>query len=249
MYDPYAAPAAAPAHAPSPIAYADGAPQPWGVGEMMARAFDIVRGQLGAIMVFNLVYLLVASAGGFAVGFPLALLPIDAELRQVVVQVVSLPLTAFLVVGLMRGSLSLARGEALQIGLLFSGGGRALTMLVAQLLYGLIVAVGFLLLIVPGIVLAAGLALYPYYVAETELGPIEALKASWEATRGRRGGMVGLSIGCAFLCLASLIALCVGFLAGMALPTVAFAVVYLRVRGADPFAPRTEIEPGPQRAW
>lgn len=237
MYDPYAPPAAGPS-TPSyggPVA-PGGPPQPWGVTEVMGRAFDIVRQQFGAVMVFNLVYFLLAGGGGFLVGLPLGFLPVDAEVRQVLVQVVTLPFTAFLMVGLVRGGLAMARGEALTAGILVSGGGRTVAMLVAQLLYALIVGLGFLLLVVPGIVLSIGLSLFPYYVADTDLGPVEALKASWEATRGRRLALFGLSFGTALLAVASMLAFCVGLLAGMALPTVALSVVFLRQRGADPFA-------------
>lgn len=237
MYDPYAPPAAGPSSPfyGAPVA-PGGPPQPWGVTEIMGRAFDLVRQQFGAVMVFNLVYFLMAGTGGFVVGLPLAFLPVDPELRQVIVQVVSLPLSAFLMVGLVRGGLAMARGEPLTVAILVSGGGRTIPMLIAQVLYALIVGFGFLLLIVPGVVLSIGLSLFPYYVADTDLGPVEALKASWEATRGRRLALLGLSFGTALLTVASMLAFCVGLLAGMALPTVALSVVFLRQRGADPFA-------------
>jgi hypothetical protein len=58
--------------------------------------------------------------------------------------------------------------------------------LVALVLFGLAVAAGTLLLVVPGIVAAIGLQFYSYTIVEQDLGPVAALRESWQLTRGHR---------------------------------------------------------------
>lgn len=52
------------------------------------------------------------------------------------------------------------------------------------ILYGICVLVGFILLIVPGIIAILRLQFAYYYVVDKGMGPVEALKASWAATKG-----------------------------------------------------------------
>ncbi|MBY0357110.1 MAG: hypothetical protein K2W82_03840 [Candidatus Obscuribacterales bacterium] len=56
--------------------------------------------------------------------------------------------------------------------------------LAVQFLSTLLIAVGFCLLIVPGIFIAVRLAFAPYLVIDRNLGPIEAMKESWQMVTG-----------------------------------------------------------------
>ncbi len=56
----------------------------------------------------------------------------------------------------------------------------------AHILTAIAIALGFLALIVPGIILALGLAFVPYLVVERGLGPIDAIKESWRITKGHK---------------------------------------------------------------
>jgi glycerophosphoryl diester phosphodiesterase family protein len=65
--------------------------------------------------------------------------------------------------------------------------------LVCSLLMTMMVFVGFLFFVIPGIVLISGLILaIPALVIEPGLGPSAALSRSWELTRGSRWRMLGL---------------------------------------------------------
>lgn len=55
----------------------------------------------------------------------------------------------------------------------------------ANLLVGFIVTIGFILLIIPGIIFACKLAFTPYLVVDRKMEVIEAIKESWRMTTGR----------------------------------------------------------------
>lgn len=93
-------------------------------------------------------------------------------------------------------------------------------------LMGLIIALGFVLFIVPGIVLAGRLSLMPLFAVDQELTPLGALKASWTATSGQGWTMlkfVAASFGIALL---GLLLLVVGLIPAIALIMLARAELY-----------------------
>ncbi len=68
---------------------------------------------------------------------------------------------------------------------------------------GLSLAVAFLLLIVPGIILLPRLIFAPYLLVDKKLGPLEAMSKSWEISKGHSGkvwGVIGANIAIALLC-------------------------------------------------
>lgn len=67
----------------------------------------------------------------------------------------------------------------------------------ATLLLYVILAASILLFIIPFFFIAPRLTLTPYFLIDNKLGPVDALKASWEETRGHSGkiwGLVGVNI-------------------------------------------------------
>ena len=104
--------------------------------------------------------------------------------------------------------INLSRGEHKEVGQLFDGFKRFAECLVAQLVMGIIIVVGVLLLIVPGII--AGIALsqtYRIMKDDPTIGAIDALSKSHEMMKGHRMEyfILGLSfIGWALLCLLTL---------------------------------------------
>lgn len=64
----------------------------------------------------------------------------------------------------------------------------------AAILVGIIVMIGTILLIIPGIIAALGLMFTKYLVIDRELGPIEAIRESWNITKGNRFRLLGLLV-------------------------------------------------------
>ena len=143
-------------------------------------------------------------------------------------------LGAFLDVGFTRMLLAAARGGTPALGTLFSGGDRFLPAFACALLRALAVSAGFVLLILPGVILALGLAFAMFFVIDAGLGPIEAMQASWQVTRGQKPEVFVLVLLALLVSLAGLSMCCVGIVGAYPLCMLAFAVAFTRISGRKP---------------
>jgi len=103
----------------------------------------------------------------------------------------------------------------------------------ASILLALAVAIGFVLLIVPGIILGLMFMFTTFVVIERELGPIDAMSESHRLTRGHKWQLFGLVLLLLLINLLGLLALVVGLLVSIPVSTLAFVHAY-RVLGGKP---------------
>jgi hypothetical protein len=124
-------------------------------------------------------------------------------------------------------ALGIVRQSNPKIGLLFVGGTRFLSVVLAWLLYTVIVIGGAILLLIPGIYLGVRLGQWQVAIVDRELGPLDGLKASWEMTRGNFWRLFLLWFLSGWIIFFGMIALGVGLL--WAVPTVllAYVVAYI----------------------
>lgn len=160
-------------------------------GGLLGDSFRLVARFISAIAVFALVetvadtvigLLATAVAGNLFVALPLALL---GAAVKVVVQASWITLLASAAHGT-----PLTPVRALQQGL-----GVAFFLFLCNLVGGLLVLVGLVLLIIPGIVVALGLCLAAPAVVIAKRGPLEALGDSWNLTATHRGDLFVALVG------------------------------------------------------
>lgn len=99
----------------------------------------------------------------------------------------------------------------------------------ACILYGLLVFVGLLLLIVPGIYWAIKYRYYTYFMVDKNMGPIEALKASGKITQGQKWKLFFLGIVLALINIVGALALLVGLFVTIPLTMMAEAYVFRKL--------------------
>jgi len=110
-------------------------------------------------------------------------------------------------------NLKLIRGEKFDVADVFLGfRENYLNVVLSGLLVTVIVAVGFLLLIIPGIIFACKLAFVPYLVIDKKLEAVEAVKASWKMTDGHAITIFLIGLLAIPIALLGLIALIVGII-------------------------------------
>lgn len=108
-------------------------------------------------------------------------------------------------------------------------------LIIASLLVGLVVLVGFFLLIIPGLIVLFLTYLTTYSVVDDGKSPIEAIKHSVSLTSANLGPAFLLAVLNVVVIIAGFVALCVGLL--VAVPVTMFASAYaFRVFNGQPVA-------------
>jgi uncharacterized membrane protein len=191
---------------------------------------------LGSIIYFVIIEV-ISQGPLIAVKVALPDSPALGALVQLAGTLVTTTLGAFFMVGIIRITLEAARGQVPNLGTLFSGGDRFLPMLGLHFLLAIIVTVGFVLLIVPGVIAMLGLGFSYFFVADAEMGPIEAMRASWDATNGQKGKLFVLALLSFGIVLLGAMACGIGMLPASCIVYIAWTIVYTRLTGRDPALP------------
>ena len=103
----------------------------------------------------------------------------------------------------------------------------------AWLIVGVIVGIGFVLLIVPGIIFACKLAFTPYLVVDRKMKVIDAVEESWRMTRGHAWKVFLVGLLAMPIALAGLMFCGVGIIIAIMWSKLAFASLYHAVSSLD----------------
>lgn len=143
--------------------------------------------------------------------------------------------------GLFYVYLQAVREEGPELADLFEGFRRYGAALSAGILQLVITVVGFLLLIVPGIVAAIRLSFVPFLVTDEGLGGLDAIKESWRRTQGHGWRLLGLVLLAIPIVLFGLVLLIVGAIPAVMWVYATMGVFYLAVTH-EPDAPVPDDE-------
>jgi uncharacterized membrane protein len=154
----------------------------------------------------------------------------------------------YLQAGLTVLFLKVCRGEDARMGDLFSGGGNFWCYLGTSLLFGLMVAIGMILCIVPGYLAMIVFGPCLYLSIDRRVGVIEALRLSSQLTKGRRMDIFIVLLVMYGIAMLGGMVPC-GQLFVMPFITLAMTVMYLRLTGQHVVpAPPKKPRPIPQAA-
>jgi uncharacterized membrane protein len=236
--NPYASPAdytlGAPAYTPAPGAVV---PTRIDAGDVFGRAWTIYKDQMlmciGGVLIVGILNWLVSqilNVGSAAVG-ELAGEPAVALACSILAGFLDQMFALWLNIGLTLLFLNIARGRQASLGDIFQGGPFFLTALVATILVVLINLVGFLLLIIPGIIFALMLSQYLYLIVDRNVGILESLELSRQITHGNKLTIFVLWLLSSALIFLGLLMCCVGVVFTGPLVSLMFAVAYLAMTG------------------
>ena len=141
-------------------------------------------------------------------------LPFSGEqLTSVSIQGIWTLLTLPLGWGLAVFFLNLIREENIDYERLFDGFKDYIRIFLAEFLMGIATLIGFALFIIPGIILACGLAFTEFILKDyKEMSAMDALKCSWEMTKGHKTKIFWLGLSFIGWFILSLLTLCIGLL-------------------------------------
>jgi len=134
--------------------------------------------------------------------------------------------------GLAYSFLRAARGEKLDTKDMLASFNNYFNAVLANLLVAIVVGIGFVFLIVPGIIFACKLAFVPFLVVDRRLDAIEAFKESWRMTGGHAAEIFLIWLLAIPISIAGLILLGVGLIASSMWIGLAFASMYNAVAPA-----------------
>ncbi len=154
---------------------------------------------------------------------------------QGVSTLVGLFVGSYIAGGIASFTLKVARGQPVSFGEVFSGGRYFGRMLVATIGLYVAVLIGLVLCVVPGYIVALGLSLYSYVVVDQGLSGIDALKKSWEMTKGHKVNIFVFGLLAILVVIAGVLACGIGVLLGSyPVLAVGFAYIYMKIKGEQP---------------
>ncbi|NJM38837.1 MAG: DUF4339 domain-containing protein [Akkermansiaceae bacterium] len=214
--------------------------EPINVGACVKRGFDLAMRNIGIVLGVTvigiaIIYTLsaisqgigmaIGAAGSVATPEPPAGMTDPKELfiygmQQsggslwfiIVSSLIQQALAIFLMVGATQFGLNLVSGREVSIGMLFGGGKKFLPAFGATILYWIMVYVGLILLIFPGIYLAMRYGQFMAAMVDRNLGVFEAFSYSSTITKNNRLNLFLLALLGILIALAGCIALCVGMI-------------------------------------
>jgi uncharacterized membrane protein len=117
--------------------------------------------------------------------------------------------------------------------MVFAGFSKALSITVAVVLQTILIIIGFILLVIPGIYLLVGYTLILPLILEKGMGPWEALEASRKAIHKKWWTVFGLYLVMTLLSVVSVIPLGLGLIWTVPMFFVLMGVLYVHLFGSD----------------
>lgn len=244
-FNPYAAPGTAPHDllAPLPIGALQEVPPGSPVLKTMdvvSRAIELTKRHFLKLLGIGIVYIVISAVAEAAItyvdvalgGTPMGQLFVGigsisvAPQHSIPAALVSSAFSTFIGLGLARVALNFASGEDSSITTLFGQGAKLLRTMVAWFLFGLMVAVGLVLLIVPGIYLALRFGMFQYAIVDRNLGIMESFKYSSDLTKNNLMNLLGLVFMIILIVIAGALALGVGLIFAIPVVTLMFPLAY-----------------------
>lgn len=118
------------------------------------------------------------------------------------------------------------RREKIDVKNIIRGFERYLDVVLASLLTIALIALGFVALVIPGIIVGCRLAFVPFLVMDKGLDPVSAVEESWRKTRGFGWTIFGMAVVSFFIVIAGIICLIVGVFPAVIWVKAAFASLY-----------------------
>ena len=158
----------------------------------------------------------------------------DAPVLSSIIRIFSYVLSMIVMMGLIKIFLGFCDGEKGEFSDLFSCYPLFFKYMVGSIIYGVIVSLGLILLIIPGIVWAIKFQFFDYLIIDRGLGPIDALEKSSEITRGVKLDLLTFGILIGIINLLGLLCLVVGLFFTIPMTRVATAFVYRKLLHETP---------------
>ncbi|NGX57929.1 MAG: hypothetical protein K940chlam3_00830 [Chlamydiae bacterium] len=192
------------------------------IGVLVKKGWALMKEHIGTYIGFLIVYLVFMCIPGFVSGvFP------DLHVGlQVLIQVVSAILAIVVFIGVYKISLKAVDGVSPSFTDLFSGFKIIIQWIIATIFYAIIVMVGTILLVFPGVIWGAKYFVWPFVMIDKGVGPIKALEMSSDLTMGTKWDVFMMMFVSTVIVFLGLMIVFVGWFAALPVTLLAQAAMY-----------------------
>lgn len=251
----------APTYVPPPSYYAPGqrvwVPTSIDIGDVVSRAWQIYSNRFGLCMLATVgVLIQYAFQGMLAVMQSLVERVADWQVvlsANLLANVASTCFNVWIGIGVNLLLLKVARGEEAGFADLFSGGHYFFRTLGSSIVFGVMVMVGLVLCIVPGVLLALMFAPYYLVIVDRDCRAIESLDYARQLTRGNLLAIFLAWLVSMALIFCGILACGVGVFFAIPLVGMIWVVAYLGMSGQStflgPVSWQAAAQPAPEQPW
>jgi len=200
-------------------------PNKFVISEALQFGWDTTKSNIG----FFIGLLIVAGLIQYIPDIVAEIIEADAPDMSLIIRIASFVLSMIIVMGVIKICLRFCDGAKGEFSDLFSCYPLFFKYLVGSILYGLIVVVGLILLIIPGIVWAIKFYFFDYLIVDKGLGPVDALEKSSEITRGVKWDLFAFGILLVIINMLGFLCLVVGLFVTIPVTMVAIAFAYRKL--------------------
>jgi len=195
------------------------------IGEVVKFGWKTMKANIGFFIGLLLAFWLLMIGPQFLAGF----LEERIIFLSIIFYIIAFVLQFALTLGLIKICIMFCDNQKGTIGDLFSCFHLFFKYLLATILYVVLVAVGFVLLIFPGVIWAIKFVFYPYFIIDKNQGVIDSLKASSRITMGAKWDLLGFYFVFFIINLLGMVCLIIGLFATVPTTMVAFALIYRKL--------------------
>jgi len=205
------------------------------IGETLSEAWALTKGNKGTIwlgvLLYFLAYIGIALVATMITGQSLTDPSTQGGVAGMVSNILVAAATAPMTAGMMLIGIKIARKEQVSGTEVFAHFDKVLPLAVGMVLMYLLVALGFLLLILPGIYLVVAYTMMLPLIVDKNLGPWQALEVSRKAITKHWFAIFGFLIVIGLLYIAGFLALIIGLIWAIPTLSIAHGILYRNMFG------------------
>lgn len=211
-------------------------PRKFDTSDVLNKSWNAFRAHFGFILALNLVLILLYAGPNYlSAKLPL----VSAPYFSVLIIIFNILIT----LGQIRIFLDIAKGKSGDFTLLVSQYQYFLPYLLGMIAFIIIVAAGFLLLVIPGVIWMLQFQFFSYAIVDEDLGPMEALHRSSELTAGAKGQLFGFVLFLVLINFVGVLAFGIGVFVTYPITQLAMAYIYLDMKANTDELPSEVTDP------
>lgn len=192
---------------------------PFSMSETLKEAWELTKENFWFLLSYQLI--LVVLGGIFSLG--------GENFPGVLWRVIGWFILFIAEIGLINSALIISRGGKPGYDQLYATWPLFLSLFVGAFLYHLMVGLGLLFLIIPGLYLWVRYGFFGFFILDQGVGPIESFKLSARATEGKRWHLFWFFMLCVLILLLGVIFFVVGLFVAIPVTLIAIVLVYRKL--------------------